>query len=171
MKLISPLIACLSLAIFLTGCPGSSPTPSPSPSASPPPTLTGLGGAICDVESTITSDFGAAIVSSCAGTDAVACGGALQSALGAINLCGQPGVSQVTMSQIKAAKASRASAKIAGQVSPNAIVGNLVCPLAVPAIMGLLSGLIPSACGCTQSIGASTIQPIFVSACEAAIPI
>ena len=152
------LFVALAAIIFaLAGCKSSSPGPVLNP----------VTAAVCDVESTITSATGALIVSQCSGTDAVACGAAIQSALGNANLCAAPGVSGISSAQIAQFQADKA----AGKSPVKGVVGNLACPLAESAVMGFLTAAIPSACGCTKSIDAGSIGGLLVSACEAAIPL
>jgi hypothetical protein len=164
--------AFITLAIFgliLSACKSS-------------PVLNPVQSAVCDVESTITSATGSLIVSQCAGTDAVSCGNAIQTALGNANLCALPlptgvvtgltatpklTVGSITQAQIDAAKKSMGLKTLA----PMGVVGNMVCPLAETDVLGFLTAEIPVACGCTKNIDAGGIGALLVSACEVAIPL
>lgn len=147
------LVLILGLMLGLSACK----------SASAPPVLTAVESAVCDVESSITGVFGSQIVTACGGptSAAAACGAAFQTALGNANLCSAP-VAAVTVSQIATAKA---------KFAPKGVIGSVACPLAIGAVFGVLSTQIPSACGCTQSLSASSLDSLLVSACEAAVPI
>lgn len=162
------------LAVFLiAGCTSSSPAPSMNP----------LQAAGCDVEQVITGAFGNVIVNQCAGTDAVACGGALQVALGNVNVCAAPipqpagmaamsvpkwhKVGDVTKGDLDAGKQSLK----AQDVAPQGIVGAVVCPIAFNAIMGLATGVVPKECGCTKNLDAGGLGAALIAACIAAVPI
>lgn len=142
---------------------------------------TPLKDAGCAVESTLTASFGSTIVAQCAGTDAAACGASLQAALGNINLCLTPipsptpsiqsvgafkTVGDVSQSDLNKAKGPRLQ-----DVHAMGVVGAVVCPLAYSAIEGLLTGIVPKACGCTKNLDAGAIGTGLVTACLASVPI
>lgn len=166
----------LTLAIFLValGCTKNTPVLQP------------LQVAACDVETAVTSAFGSAIVADCGGTNAVACGGAFQAALGNVNMCAQPvptppvsadskiaapkmTIGDVTSQQIAAAKGGRTIKSDAAK--PMGIVGSIACPIAINTVLGFLTGAIPQACGCTKSLSASATATDLTAACVAAVPL
>lgn len=137
----------------------------------------------CSVETAITGDFGAEVVAECQGTDPAACGQAFQTALGNVNLCNlslpQPAnalaasapkwgkVGDVTDGDLKAGK----GAVKAQAVKAQGIVGAVACPVAINTALGLLTGVIPQACGCKNNLSASQVGQALNLACQAAVPI
>lgn len=137
----------------------------------------------CAVESAITSGFGAEVVSECGGTNAVACGQAFQVALGNVNLCAAPlsvpaglTVKTVTATIKTVGDVTNQDLKKSKEAGPEAvktmgIVGAVACPIAINAGLGLLTGIVPAACGCTKNLSASQLGIALTAACVAAIPL
>lgn len=133
----------------------------------------------CAVESAITGGFGSEVVSACAGTDAIACGQAFQSALGNVNLCQTPLPQQPPQVAASPAPVWKKIGDVPAdalksdklKAVPMGIVGAIACPIAVNTVLGLLTAQIPPACGCKQSLSASQMGSALLSACVAAVPL
>jgi len=161
-------IFCAILAIALSACH--------SPILQP---VESLG---CGVESAITEGFGSEVVSQCGGTDPAACGQAFQAALGNVNLCAAPlpaPPAQLTQSFVSGWKkvgdvpkeALKSSGMKAQAFTTQGIVGSIACPIAINTVLGLLTGVIPKACGCTKNLSASQLGDALGAACVATVPI
>lgn len=138
------LAACASLFI---GCTSTSPTS---------PTVTSLG---CSVETLATTAIAGAIASTDSCTNVTQMQSDIQGALGSINLC-QSAAVQAQLSKL--AQKSVASGKDKG------LVGSIVCPLAVDAVMTLIGTKVPATWGCT---GSSSVSAAISLACTAVVPI
>lgn len=142
-------------------------------------TVNPLQAAGCDVETVITSAFGGVIVNQCAGTDADACGQALLVALGNVNMCATPVPQPASLAGVAKWKTvgdiNKGDLKPGGvsteAVKPQGIVGGIVCPLAYSTIVGLVTGVVPKACGCTKNLDAGALGTALVAACISAVPI
>jgi len=146
-----------------------------------------LTSAGCDLESGLTSSFGAALAGATGASDPVACGAALQSALGNANLCATavPSASVASQGVAKAAVAAPKYATLgdipasalhlpvkgaqikAQVVAKLGIIGSIACPIADSAIVGLLTGAIPAACSGSTPLTASAANAALVTACTA----
>lgn len=139
------IIFILAFMSFLPACTSSSTTP---------PVVSVVG---CSVETVVTGALAAAIASNLTCSNSSAIQASIQGALGKINLC----AAATTQANIKAIKAS---GKMQG------IIGDIVCPLAVEAVMGTLSTAVPSAWGCS-SLTTTSLNGVLAQACSAVVPI
>lgn len=136
------------LTLFITACT-SSPTPAPSPAPAPAPTP-GFG---CSAETAITTGLASALASAanCTHPDVIQTD--FQSALGKINLC-----SQVV--------------PVSGKPALKGPVGDVVCPLAVGALIPLVtSKVLPATWGCDPSAKLADASALLSAACSKAIGI
>lgn len=171
-----------TLMLFSFGCSKATSTSSPI--------LQAADGAVCDVESAVGSGLAASVQVACGApaSQLIACTNAIVATLGNADLCdtAMPAssspdvvkalvagvkwskVGDITAAQLAALKAAQnPSGAVASKVAkPADIVGTIVCPLADAAVVGLLSAAIPTACGCTTNMQATTINSLLIAACE-----
>ncbi len=124
--------------LALASCTSPSPGPTPTPSPIPGPIIA-VG---CSVEQAVTSALTASVATTLNCANLAAIQGDMMSVLGKANLC------------------PTASAK------PKGVVGNLVCPLAVDAAMGLVTNKIPVAWGCDPHATVATLSATLIAACN-----
>lgn len=109
----------------------------------------------CAIETTVTTALSSALATALTCKNASVMQSDIQAALGKANLC--------------AAATTQAQLKSSGIVVKG-VVGNIVCPLAVSAVSGLISSKIPATWGCTVASG-SSIATVLTTACEAVVPL
>ncbi len=160
------VVITLLLYPFATGCSWLQKAP-PAVQA----ILTPLQSAGCGVETAITGAMGAAVVSDCAGTDAVACGQGFEVALGNVNLCSTPLPSGFATTWKTVGDVPADALKVKNIAGKMGVVGNVACPIAIDAALGLLTGQVPKACGCTKNLSAGQMGTTMISVCEMAVPI
>ncbi len=121
----------------------------------PPPVV---GGVICSLETAVTSAMSAAIATNLTCSNLPAIQGDIMNVLGKANFCTQvaPDLASVQ---------AKAKMKAMGPV------GNLVCPLAIDAALGLVTSKIPTAWGCSPSATVDGLSQLLTSACEKAVGI
>ena len=137
-----------ALALTLAACKS---TPAPTPGPVPVPVTCGP----------VTSDIASALATGLAQLDTCSNPAAIEQSLLSVlpsAICAfLPVPAQVSMKKLQVRK-----------VSYKGIVGNLVCPLAVASVQGLLNNNVaPAAWGCT---GNSDVSAGLTAACEAIVP-
>jgi hypothetical protein len=109
---------------------------------------------VCSVESSVAGALAGGVASALSCTNTAQIKSDILGALSKANLC----------STSTAAKALTAS-PLQGPV------GDLVCPLAVGAAIGLLSNKVPASWGCAPGASTAGLATTLTSLCEAAVPI
>lgn len=148
--------------------------------------LTPVGGAVCDIESSLANGLAGSVAGTLACSNQAAIVTSLQSALGNVNLCAAPlpAPASAALKSLDAsgwktvgdvpASALKKPASVglkAEAVKTMGIVGQIACPIAIDTGIGFLSNSIPAAWGCSASVTVQTIQSALIAACELAVPI
>jgi len=112
----------------------------------------------CSVEQAVESGIASAIGASLSCSNLPAIVGDIQTVIGKANLCA-------------AAAPAPASEQAKDIAKPKGVLGNVVCPLATDAVLGLAVSKIPPAWGCTGGASADQLKALIVAACEKAVPL
>lgn len=144
------LLGLFAIVVLVAGCTSSSPTVSP------------IVDAGCTIETAITAGMGASVATALNCSNASAIQASIQMALGNVNLCASSTTAQST---------AAAQVKLNTKLTNKAIVGDILCPIALNTIVGYLSNTIPSAWSCSQSATVTALQQALTAACESAVPI
>jgi hypothetical protein len=152
----SKILAFILLSFVLAGCSlfsGSSPPPAP---------VAALG---CAVETSVESGFAVQIGASLSCTNLSQIQADIVAKIGSLNLCAKVAPAQPAVPAVSAAKAEPIPLK--------GMVGDIVCPLAVNAAMGIGEGKIPASWGCSPASSAplSSLQSVLTAACAAVVKI
>ena len=114
--------------------------------------LTPIEAVGCSVEKAVVG-VGASVLNAQCGAPIASATACLQSAIGNANICSVSG--NASLSQFKT----------------QGVVGNLACGYFVQFSLGLLTQAIPTSCGCTKNISATSFSAALTAACIAAVPI
>lgn len=108
----------------------------------------------CSIEGDLTTAFANSVSQLLTCTDVTAIQVDLLNALGKANLCAKstPAVTSKT-------------------VSPKGVIGDIVCPLAVQSVMGLVGTKVPVGWKCTPAAGTSGLNAALVATCSKVVGI
>lgn len=139
------LITFTLLALSLSACSSTSTAPTP------------IVAAGCAVETSVESALSASVATALTCSNTAAIQADLATAIGKANLCSQsvPATPAIKVMQAK----------------PQGVVGNIVCPLGVSAVMSLVTGAIPAAWGCAPGASVGTLSVVLTAACTSAVTI
>lgn len=107
----------------------------------------------CSVESSVTSVLASTVASSMSCVNLSVIQSDMQSAMGKANLCSVN------------SNANQLKAHLKGPV------GDVVCPIAVQAALGLVGTKVPQAWGCSPSASTSGLATLLTSACIKVVPL
>lgn len=145
----SVLLVLTFLIAFLVGCTQPAPAPGPNP-------IVNVG---CQVESDLSAAFAATIAKTLTCADQSAIQSDVLNLLGKANLCAS------SMNQLKLEGKVHGSAdgKLKG------VVGNIVCPIAVSAVMGAAGKAVPTAWACAPGTDGNALSAALTTTCTALV--